>query len=225
MHTNMSWSECVLICGTAGSTKPPAAKDVERQRSSFFQSLRRTSIKTADSDKGAPPSSPSTPRGHAAPPPSPPLDPPMQPLHSPVASEAVTDSPQPTNGISHGAGLTNGHDGNGITNGCERRHSWDASDPRLKVSAEEEAFLRSLGWTEAGDDEDGAFCAVLAWSDPVLLCLKPPKHGAVECAHRWFQQSSEMTGAWNSPCYSKEDSSGAQPCCHFLPPFIIFVQV
>ena len=51
-----------------------------------------------------------------------------------------------------------------ITNeqGSERRHSWDESDPRSKVSAEEEAFLRSLGWTEAGDDEDGeSLCHLL----------------------------------------------------------------
>lgn len=42
-----------------------------------------------------------------------------------------------------------------MSNGHDRRHSWDASDPRSKVPAEEEAFLRSLGWTEAGEDEDG----------------------------------------------------------------------
>ena len=34
-------------------------------------------------------------------------------------------------------------------------NAFDTSDPRLRVSAEEEAFLRSLGWTEGGDEEEG----------------------------------------------------------------------
>ena len=34
-------------------------------------------------------------------------------------------------------------------------NAFDTSDPRLRVSPEEEAFLRSLGWTEGGDEEEG----------------------------------------------------------------------
>ena len=130
----------------AGSTKQLAPKDVERQRSSFFQSLRRTSAKTQDSDKAVPPSSPSTPPAQAASLVSPP-DPPTNTLQPDTASPDGVSSNQ-QNGATPGSHVSNGHD-------HERRHSWDAADPRSKVSPEEEAFLRSLGWTEAGNDEDG----------------------------------------------------------------------
>ncbi|KAK9816970.1 hypothetical protein WJX72_007623 [[Myrmecia] bisecta] len=36
-----------------------------------------------------------------------------------------------------------------------RRDSFDLNDPRLKVTEEEEAFLRSLGWTGDDDDAEG----------------------------------------------------------------------
>lgn len=129
-----------------GSAKQPAPKDVERQRSSFFQSLRRTSAKTLDSDKPIPPSSPSTPPAQAAPLVSPPDPPTNAPQSNTASPNGVTSTQQ--NGAVVSDHASNGH-------GRERRHSWDAADPRSKVSAEEEAFLRSLGWTEAGDDEDG----------------------------------------------------------------------
>ena len=125
--------------------KQPAAKDVERQRSSFFQSLRRTSAKTLESDKAARPSSPSTPPAQAAAPVTPPLEPPNNVPQPNTASTNGVVSSQQNGAVSNTS--ANGHH--------DRRHSWDASDPRSKVSAEEEAFLRSLGWTEAGDDEDG----------------------------------------------------------------------
>lgn len=133
---------------TSGSVKQAGPKDLERQRTSFFQSLRRTSTKTVDSDKPAAPSSPSTPPAHTAPPMNPPVDPPthISTTHASTLSNGVSSGLQ-QNQDSHVAEMTNGRD-------HDRRHSWDASDPRSKVSAEEEAFLRSLGWTEAGDDED-----------------------------------------------------------------------
>ena len=130
-----------------GSAKLPASKDVERQRSNFFQSLRRTSAKNVDTDRPAPPSSPSTPPAQTVPPVKPPSDPaPTTTQPNTASSNGIASSQQ--NGTVAGNGMSNGHD-------HERRHSWDASDPRSKVSAEEEAFLRSLGWTEPGDDEDG----------------------------------------------------------------------
>ncbi|KAL3163308.1 hypothetical protein ABBQ32_009699 [Trebouxia sp. C0010 RCD-2024] len=131
----------------SGSAKQPAAKDVERQRSSFFQSLRRTSAKNSDSDKTARPSSPSTPPAQTATPVNPPLEPQNSTPQPNTTSTNGSVSNQQNSTVS--TSVTTGHD-------PERRHSWDASDPRLKVSAEEEAFLRSLGWTEAGDDEDEA---------------------------------------------------------------------
>ena len=135
---------------TPGAAKQPATKDLERQRTNFFQSLRRTSTKTLDSDKPAPPSSPSTPPAHTGPPPNPPLDPPTHIPQTSASSNGVFNGQQQSG---HAAEMTNGRD-------QDRRHSWDASDPRSKVSAEEEAFLRSLGWTEAGDDEDGESCSL-----------------------------------------------------------------
>lgn len=148
----------LLVFAIAGSVKQAGTKDLERQRTSFFQSLRRTSTKTVDSDKPAAPSSPSTPPAHTAPPMTPPVDP---PIHVSITHASITLS----NGVSslqqnqdsHTAEMTNGRD-------HDRRHSWDASDPRSKVSAEEEAFLRSLGWTEAGDDEDGELDRHFAYS-------------------------------------------------------------
>jgi len=139
----------LLVFAIAGSVKQPGTRDLERQRTSFFQSLRRTSTKTVDSDKPAAPSSPSTPPAHTAPPINPPAEPPTHTstTHASALSNGVSSSLQ-QNQANHTAEMTNGRD-------HDRRHSWDASDPRSKVSAEEEAFLRSLGWTEAGDDEDG----------------------------------------------------------------------
>lgn len=136
---------------TPGSVKQPAPKDLERQRTSFFQSLRRTSTKTSESDKPVHPSFPSTPPAHTATPTLPTAEAPTQlgptqstQQNSSAASNGVSSSQQ-QNSASHATEVSNGHD---------RRHSWDASDPRSKVPAEEEAFLRSLGWTEAGEDED-----------------------------------------------------------------------
>ncbi|DBA85416.1 TPA: hypothetical protein ACH3X2_006094 [Trebouxia sp. C0005] len=79
---------------TSGSVKQSGSKDLERQRTSFFQSLRRTSTKTVDSDKPATPSSPSTPPAHTAPPMNPPIDPlptpqPRLPLLCPMVSAAA----------------------------------------------------------------------------------------------------------------------------------------
>lgn len=189
---------------SAGSFKQPAAKDVERQRSSFFQSLRRSSkTPTPNPNPVATPTSP----------PSPPTQQPIQTasgqdpasshkqpagafnegitvadatrqsaapiagqsLHSvqstpdrsastspekastPAASQQQADSSAEATGASqHHA---NGGDGpakaSQLSNGHKAGQVWDAKDPQLKVSAEEEAFLRSLGWTEPGDDEDG----------------------------------------------------------------------
>ena len=138
--------QCAVMLSLTGSARQPAAKDVERQRSSFFQSLRRTSAKTVDSDKAARPSPPATPTAQTAAPANPPLDPPNDAPQPNTASTNGTVSSEQNGAVTHP--IANGHD-------AERRHSWDASDPRSKVSAEEEAFLRSLGWTEAGDDEDG----------------------------------------------------------------------
>ena len=152
-----------MCCFLTGSAKQPAAKDVERQRSSFFQSLRRTSAKTLESDKAAHPSSPSTPPAQTAAPVNPPLDPTNNiPQPNTASANGVVSSEQ--NGITTDP-ITNGHD-------PERRHSWDASDPRSQVSAEEEAFLRSLGWTEAGDDEDGKPLCHLLCRKHIMLSAK-----------------------------------------------------
>ena len=99
---------------------------------------------------------------------NPPVDPPTHTstTHASTLSNGVISGLQ-QNQDSHVAEMTNGRD-------HDRRHSWDASDPRSKVSAEEEAFLRSLGWTEAGDDEDGELDHHSAYSQlPDQLCFPP----------------------------------------------------
>ncbi len=99
---------------------------------------------------------------------NPPVAPPTHTptTHASTLSNGVSSSLQ-QNQDSHTAEMTNGRD-------HDRRHSWDASDPRSKVSAEEEAFLRSLGWTEAGDDEDGELDHRSAYSQlSDQLCFLP----------------------------------------------------
>lgn len=154
----------------AGSVKQPGTKDLERQRTSFFQSLRRTSAKASDSDKPVHPSCPSTPPAHTAPPTLPTTEAPTQlgptqstQQNSSAASNGVSSSQQ-QDSASHASEMSNGHD---------RRHSWDASDPRSKVPAEEEAFLRSLGWTEAGEDEDGESASPLLHTQACVTPIMP----------------------------------------------------
>ncbi len=98
---------------------------------------------------------------------NPPVDPPTHAstAHASTLSNGVSSSLQ-QNQDRHTAEMTNGQD-------HDRRHSWDASDPRSKVSAEEEAFLRSLGWTEAGDDEDGELHHHFAYSLDVRPIVFP----------------------------------------------------
>lgn len=189
----------------SGNSRQPVAKDLEKQRTSFFQSLRRSS-KTPQPN----PSPAATPTS----PPSPSAQQPLQPTQPSSNHKELEDSSQTTaNSTGPAVTATNSHSmpstsdqsegapstsasvnqssssaqlqQNGmqadkadpaelqqqarlaqqdastavqpseVTNGHKSSQAWDANDPQMKVSAEEEAFLRSLGWTEPGDDEDG----------------------------------------------------------------------
>lgn len=198
-----------IVCMHAGTSKQPAAKDLEKQRTSFFQSLRRSSKTPQPTPSpAATPTSPLTPSApsplaqQSLQPSSLAQDPPgsskqsAAPVQNSTASadtarqteaadtsqsvQSTSDRTQSTPSTSAAQQQQNGTvpdklDANGltqqqrqlsqsgissakeseVTNGHRMGQTWDANDPQMKVSAEEEAFLRSLGWTEPGDDEDG----------------------------------------------------------------------
>lgn len=187
----------------AGNAKQPAAKELERQRTSFFQSLKRPSKSLSQTTPApATPTSPASPSAQQPQQPAPAQNavthekqsPPLStelPGPAPSSSDIVPGATATANGrentsdASSGASSSKGAaegdmlesppqqlqtQSNGTVNGKtsdavngHKSSSWDANDPQLKVSAEEEAFLRSLGWTEPGDDEDGGPALSLAW--------------------------------------------------------------
>ena len=189
---------------------------MERQRTSFFQSLRRSSKTSQPNPSPAAtptPTSPPSPSAQQPPQASIAQDPTISHNHSSQPSQdsapaaaKETDAPTSSHGVQSASDrssdptssatqqqqngdvsaakadaspdpqqqtqLQNVHEKVvDVANGHKAGQAWDADDPLLKVSAEEEAFLRSLGWTEPGDDEDGKLTAFIETEGAVLCCI------------------------------------------------------